>query len=225
MESPTNAGKQFDSVEAFEEWLSDQSSPASGPDSPGIGEKVGRVIKDTLERISPRSSSLRSSSPESPTEENVPLYLQGIELTKPREREAERLGISLDELNEVLAGDQRASCPITGIPSDRSVSERWAVESERSELFRACEDEFGLSDADAEIWRGVWAELDTENVGVLSLDQFATSWHQQFGDELQQGQLEAISPRSTSGGDVLTYYDFLKFISGNDEGLKIHNGH
>lgn len=271
--SASPVGKTFDTAEEFEAWIGDTAttSPTLGdlkgpPTEPEVPEtrasKIGRVLKDTLEAISPRSSTSPTAPPGSggtATFELVPmgphetvptdqlLDLDGLHISSPRRREAMRLGITLEELDsaigqvaqdsvpeefDVKGGFKRAAMAISCVEDDKGQEqdeagpsqeviqdemEEASPEDRRTQLFESCEAEFGLDDSEAEIWRGVWCDFDTDCDGMLSREELRAGVLDLSGQVLTEVQLDAaMGTREGELGNYMSYYDFLHFML--DEG-------
>jgi len=250
----------------------------------GVEERPrsGSIIDRMMDAISPHSSGAKSSrssledfdaSPSSliSAEEVVPLYLQEdvaeIEdklspksniRNRMKQREADRLGITVEELDEVLTqepqGGSMAGCyskeqiapdrswstavntgtdavrpPVEAI--DQAITETLElrdpdeVDKMRRELFACCEAEFALSAEEAEIWRGVWCDFDTDQDGMLARADLQARWLEMFNQELSERQLDAAMGSCSEGTGIstyMTYYDFLQFVNGKDQdGLQV----
>ena len=283
--SPTSASRQFSTPEEFAEWLASSSTHSAATEPVrqfdiGVEERPrsGSIIDRMMDAISPHSSGAKSSrssledfdaSPSSLTEEVVPLYLQEDVETEERispksnirnrmkQREADRLGITVEELDEVLTqepqGGSMAGCNEEQIARDRSWStavntgtdavrphveaidqaitetlehrDPDEVDKMRRELFACCEAEFALSAEEAEIWRGVWCDFDTDQDGMLARAELQARWLEVFNQELSERQLDAAMGSCSEGTGIstyMTYYDFLQFVNGKDQdGLQV----
>ena len=95
------------------------------------------------------------------------------------------------------------------------------LEERRESLFDSCEAEFALSEAEAEIWRSVWCEFDTDRSGMIA----RADLHEMM-PELTELQLDAAMSRciidAADAQPCMSYYDFLRLVHGDEkDGLRL----
>lgn len=280
--SPTSASRQFESPEEFAIWLANNNECHDAGSNPPVDRapSKGSLFDRMVDAISPRSAGTKScrstltaedlDSPSSMSDEVVPLYLQqasdDIEkdiispktniMNRVKQREADRLGISVEELGEVLSQETQSGAGAVRVDNEEGPRERaWStvvfadreacqldavdqaisatlahrdpqeVDEMRMELFACCEAEFGLDDAEAEIWRGVWCDFDTDHDGMLARGDLQARWHEMFHQELSEKQLDAAMGSCNDSAAVapaMSYYDFLQFVNGEEQdGLQV----
>lgn len=96
-----------------------------------------------------------------------------------------------------------------GTAEDEAEPESSTMDAE--EMFSRCEAQFGLSEEEVEIWRGVWTDFDTTCDGVLSREELRAGLLKFSGKELSESQLDAALATGSST-EFMSYHDFLQFM-------------